>query len=215
VLSIEPVVVYGDFNCPYSLLASIRLDALAEAGSDVEWRAVEHARELPVIGRRLDDAGHDELEAEIADVRRLLQPDEQYPATAPNLVPRTEAAVSAYAEAVGAGVADEVRRTLFDAYWTGHADIGSPEVLRKLLTPVIRRGVSAAFPLQEAGYAVAVNRGPITAAAYRRIRGWRDDWRCLGIATIPTLVAGSRVLAGIDALDWLARQLSAREPAAA
>ena len=211
----EPVIVYGDFNCPYSLLASIRLDALAKTGADVEWRAVEHAPDLPVIGRRLADAGRAELDFELADVRGLLRPGEGYPPATPNLVPKTEAAVSAYAEAAGIGVGDDVRRLLFDAYWTSHVDIGSPEVLRTLLAPVIRRGHSDAFPLQVAGYAVSVNRGPITVGAYRRIRTWRDGWRATGVATIPTLVTGSRVLAGVDALNWLAQQLPALEPVAA
>jgi 2-hydroxychromene-2-carboxylate isomerase len=211
----EPIVVYGDFNCPYSLLASIRLDVLAKAGADVEWRAVEHAPDVPVIGRRLDDAGRAELEAELSDVRRLLRPREEYPSTVPNLIPKTEAAVSAYAEAAGIGVGEEVRRLLFDKYWTDHLDIGSPEVLRTLLAPVIRRGHSQAFALQSAGYAVSVNRGPITVAAYRRIRTWRDDWHAVGVATIPTLVTGIRVLAGIEALDWLAQQAPEREPVAA
>ena len=211
----EPIVVYGDFNCPYSLLASIRLDALAKTGADVEWRAVEHAPNLPVIGRRLTDAGRAELDAELTDVRRLLRPGEDFPPATPNLVPKTEAAVSAYAEAAGIGVGDDIRRLLFDAYWTSHVDIGSPEVLRTLLAPVIRRGHSDAFPLQAAGYAVSVNRGPITVRAYRRIRAWRDDWHATDVATIPTLVSGSRVLAGVDALNWLAQQVPAREPAAA
>lgn len=211
----EPVVVYGDFNCPYSLLASIRLDALAEAGADVDWRAVEHAPQLPVIGRRLDDAGRGELEAELADVRRLLRPGEEYPPTVPNLVPKTEAAVSAYGEAAGIGVGDDMRRLLFAAYWTNHVDIGSPEILRTLLAPVIRRGHSNAFPLQESGYAVSVNRGPITAGAYRRIGSWRDDWHAVGVATIPTLVCGSLVLAGVEALGWLAQQAPTHQSVAA
>ncbi len=37
------LVVYGSFNCPYSLLASRRVDRLVASGTpDVEWRAVVH-----------------------------------------------------------------------------------------------------------------------------------------------------------------------------
>jgi len=40
-------VVYGDFNCPYSYLASQRADLLSRAGAlMVDWRAVEHDRGL-------------------------------------------------------------------------------------------------------------------------------------------------------------------------
>ncbi len=48
------VIVYGDFNCPYSYLASQRADLLSRAGVAVGWRAVEHDRGLPVTGSRSD-----------------------------------------------------------------------------------------------------------------------------------------------------------------
>lgn len=198
------VIVYGDFNCPDSYLASRRVDVLVKAGRDVEWRAVQHAPGLPVTGRRLDAAGQAELDAEVRAARQWLSPDEELPVGTLSLLPRTEAAVSAYAEAVGAGVGDEVRRLLFDAYWLRSLDIGSPEVLRTLLAEAMRSGHSASFTVRESGYAVSTNRGPITLAAYRRVSAWRCSWNELGTQTTPTLVAGNRVLAGNDALQWLA-----------
>jgi 2-hydroxychromene-2-carboxylate isomerase len=43
------LVVYGSFNCPYSLLASRRVDRLVESGvADVEWRAVVHDPDVPI-----------------------------------------------------------------------------------------------------------------------------------------------------------------------
>lgn len=77
-------VVYGDFNCPFSLLASLRIDALRDSGHDIEFRAVEHARQLPVIGRRLDDVGKAELAAEMEQVRALLMPGEKFPEQVPS-----------------------------------------------------------------------------------------------------------------------------------
>ena len=45
------LVVYGSFNCPYSLLASRRVDRLVELGvTDVEWRAVVHDPDVPIQG---------------------------------------------------------------------------------------------------------------------------------------------------------------------
>lgn len=200
------VVVYGDFNCPFSYLASRRVDVLVKAGLDVEWRAVQHAPGLPVTGQRLDAAGQAEMNAEVGVVRQLLLPDEELAVGALSLLPRTEAAVSAYAEAVGAGVGDEVRRLLFDAYWLRGVDIGSPEVLRTLLANAMRSGHSASFTVRESGYAVSTNRGPITLAAYRRICAWRCAWNELGTQTTPTLAVGRQVLAGNDALRWLVRE---------
>ena len=39
------LTVYGSFNCPYSFLASLRVERLCGLGvADVEWRAVVHYR---------------------------------------------------------------------------------------------------------------------------------------------------------------------------
>lgn len=42
------MIIYGDFNCPYSYLASQRIDTLARLGHQVRWRAVEHDPRLPM-----------------------------------------------------------------------------------------------------------------------------------------------------------------------
>ena len=45
------LTVYGDFNCPYSYLASQRADQLIRGGmAQVDWRAVEHDRRLALTG---------------------------------------------------------------------------------------------------------------------------------------------------------------------
>ena len=46
------LVLYGNFNCPSSYVASLLTDTLTKAGvTSVEWRAVEHDRTIPVQGR--------------------------------------------------------------------------------------------------------------------------------------------------------------------
>ena len=64
------VIVYGDFNCPYSYLASQRADLLSRAGAAVDWRPVEQDRGLPVTGSRSDNdrAGWDRELAEVASL---------------------------------------------------------------------------------------------------------------------------------------------------
>jgi 2-hydroxychromene-2-carboxylate isomerase len=198
------LAIYGDFNCPYSYLASLRADLFVAAGVDVDWRAVEHAKELPVVGRRLDEAGQHEVAEELDAVRQLLTPEEEFAAATPSVLPNTAAANAGYAEAAGVGVGHEVRRLLFEAYWVRGIDIGSVEVLRTLLAAPIRLGRSSAFPLREAGFAVSTNRGPITTAAYRRLASWRSDWVELATWTTPTVVVDGSSHVGVDGLRWLA-----------
>lgn len=101
-----PLLVYADFASPECYLASRRVDALVAAGVAVDWRAVELNPRQPVTGR---PAGPDDQAAtsqRMAALAALLLPHEQLPWQMPRLVPRTEAAVSGYAEAYGAEVGD-------------------------------------------------------------------------------------------------------------
>jgi predicted DsbA family dithiol-disulfide isomerase len=144
--TLRTLVVYGDFSCPMCYLASQRADALATAGVAVQWRAVEHHPELPVNGLRYDADSSSAAKHALEDARTLLRPGEQLPAAAPAMVPKTEAAVSAYAEACGAEVSDEIRRLLFTEYWVDKVDIGNPAVLHTLLGGTFMRGKATSDP---------------------------------------------------------------------
>ncbi len=77
------VIVYGDFNCFYGYLASQRADRLIRTGTaEIDWRAVEHNRRLPVTGIR-SDPGRDGWEQGLAEAEALALPGEQLPATPP------------------------------------------------------------------------------------------------------------------------------------
>ena len=82
------VIVYGDFNCPYSYLASQRADLLSRAGVAVDWRAVEHDRGLPVTGSR-SDSDRAAWDRELAEVASLALPGEHVPAGPPVLISNT------------------------------------------------------------------------------------------------------------------------------
>src|SRR5512146_3394099 len=103
--AVMTVIIYGDFNCPYSYLASQRAGRLRAAGVAVDWRAVEHDRRLPAGGL---PSGSDQAswDRELAEVASLALPGEQVPVL-PAMISNTEAAVAAYAEAVSDGIADE------------------------------------------------------------------------------------------------------------
>lgn len=182
------MIVYADFTSPASYLASRRVDALRAAGVTVEWRAVEVRPDLPVSGLR-EEADRARLGAELAAARNLLLPDETLPGQVPPLLAKTEAAVSAYAEAVGSGVAEEVRRLLFELYWVDGADIGNPNVLRTPLAGVFKRGRSGVDALDYAGMPVSVTRGPITTDGWRLVQAWQSGRRHLGADAVPVVLA--------------------------
>jgi 2-hydroxychromene-2-carboxylate isomerase len=209
------LVVYADFSSPECYLASRRVDALGAAGVVVEWRAVEGAPLLPVSGRRLAADEQSAVADRFRALNRLLLPGETLPWSMPTIVPKTQAAVSAYAEADAGGVGDDVRRLLLDMYWLRGRDIGSPTVLRTPLTGPMLRARSEAAPLRESGYAVNVDRGPITTAACLRIRDWRGEWQMLGSLRMPVLLIGGATLGGVDAVRRLGKEITYAGAAAA
>lgn len=202
------IVVYADFTCPECYLAARRADALAAAEVPVDFRGIEHRPELPVTGLRLSAADQDALIARFGVLQDLLLTGEQLPWSLPPLTPKSEAAVSAYAEAYGSPVAREVRRLLCELYWREGADIGNPNVLRSPLAGPFLRSGSHADPLRRIGYAVTVDRAPITTEAYRRVRSWRAEWRDLGSPRLPVLLVGGATLSGIDALRRLGKEIT-------
>lgn len=209
------LIVYADFSSPECYLASRRADALVAAGAAIDWRVVERAPHMPVTGTALSPADQTALREHFVALDGVLLARESLPFSMPSIVPKTEASVSAYAEAYGAGVADDVRRLLFDMYWQQGADIGSPTVLREPLVGPILRAHSASDPLREFGYAVNANRGPITSGAYRRISAWRDEWEGLGSPEPPVVLSDGATLSGADALRRLGKQMAyvAADPA--
>jgi DSBA-like thioredoxin domain len=205
------LVIYGDFNCPWSDLALRRAELLTVDGFAVEWRAVEHDPTVPGRPAPPPDARSDALREELLRVRQHLLPSEEMPGAPPRFVPRTKPAVSGYAEAYGAGVAREAARLLLDGYWAHGLDIGDPILVRTLLVDVMRAGASASEPVHVWGYAVTRTGTPITTGAHRRVARWRADWLEAGKEVVPMLgVDGDAPRFGTDAVDWLGDQIEQR-----
>jgi DSBA-like thioredoxin domain len=222
-VAVMTVIVYGDFNCPYSYLASQRADLLSRAGVAVDWRAVEHDRGLPVTGSR-SDSDRTTWDRELAEVASLALPGEHVPDRPPALVSNTKAAVAAYAEAVSDGVADELRRRLFRAIWVQGLHLSSAYELRRLITWVMwpqeditDRLASPEFPslllrdpdmtriVRRSGGTIAPDGGPLTIAGWRRIRRWRQEWLALPSQAIPAVIGpGQIVRPDIEGLRYLA-----------
>jgi 2-hydroxychromene-2-carboxylate isomerase len=174
------LVVYGDFNCPYSCLASARVDVLVDRGiADVEWRAVEHDVDIPVPSRPADGELGEMFDREVAEVSGLLRDGEVFPIARPPVQPNTAIAVAAFA-AVSAGDAHAARRKLFAALWFDGLDTGDSALVRELT------GVDQ----PDAGAVVAA---------------WRDEWLDLERRLVPMLVLpDGYVSRGLGALARLA-----------
>ena len=187
-------VVYGDFNCPYSYLASQRADLLSRAGAlVVDWRAVEHDRGLSVTGSRTD-SDRAARDRELAEVASLAVPGEHVPATPPAVVSNTEAAVAAYAEAVSDDIGGELRRRLFRAVWVDGRNLSSADEVRRLITAVM-------WPQED----ITRDGQPLTTAGWCRIRRWRQDWLALPSQVIPVVIGPDHVVrSGAGTLRYLA-----------
>lgn len=225
------VLVYGDFNCPYSYLASQRADRLIREGiAQVGWRAVEHDWRLALTGTP-SQASQSAWGKELAEVAALALPGEHAPAAPPPVVSNTRAAVAAHAEAVCDGIADELRRRLFQAVWvegrylsvSGVRSLISelmwpPEDIRgQLASPDIP---SLLLPNPDparierlAGGTVAPDGGPLTTTAWRRIGRWREEWLALASQVIPAVIGPDQALrSGIAGLRYLAGLTGAAVP---
>lgn len=201
------LIVYADFDSPACYLASRRADVLA-ADRPVDWRAVEVRPDRSVLGVAASADDRSALAVRFKALEALLLSGERLPWAMPAAVPKTEAAVSAWAQVYGSAVAGDVRRLLFELYWRQGADIGNPNVLRTPLAgPMLRSGVDA-DPVRECGYAVAVNRGPITGVAHRRIRDWREEWQALGRPELPVVLVDGATLSGLDAVRRLGKEIA-------
>lgn len=125
------LVIYGDFNCPFSALASERAARAHVARlASVQWRAVQHLPELPSGGEPVAGDLAADLAEELDRIEALLLDGEVFPARVPELRPSTQPATAAFAAATGRREA--LRRMLFRTYWFEELDISDPAVLAGL-----------------------------------------------------------------------------------
>lgn len=115
------LIVYGDFNCPFSALASRRAAVLERRGdATIDWRAVEHDPTIPVDGEPVEGPVRAQLLEELDQVRSLLRPDEDDLFVVPTRRANTREAVRLYAS-VDESRRREVRAALFASQWENDA----------------------------------------------------------------------------------------------
>lgn len=177
------LVLYGSFSCPYSYLASLRADRLAEIGSaTVEWRAVVHNPDIAPGGRPVEGEVAETFGGEISEIRELLMPGERYPARLPAVESDTTAAVAGFSTLEGQP-ADQLRRALFEAVWVDGLNIGERAVLEELGCP--------------------------PAASTGRSRTWQEQWEGTDRHLVPMmLLPDAKVSRGLGALKRLADMLA-------
>jgi hypothetical protein len=180
------LVIFGDFNCPFSALASARADRLERAGVvRVDWRAVEHDPAIPRAGEPVQGLLVAELDRELEQVHGLLVAGEELALRRPTLRSNTRRAVETYASVDPAHRA-ATRSELFWAYWIDGDDLGDPRLLDD----------------------VSSTRAPETAER------WRHEWIELGRPIVPMMcLPDGYVSRGLGALSRLATLQSARDGA--
>lgn len=173
------LIVYGDFNCPFSALASIRAGNLERLGSArVDWRAVEHAPEIPPTGNDVIGELRSELQRELDQIRSLLTTEESDRLALPTVQSNTEWATAAYA-AAPASDRPTLRARLFAAYWREGADLADTTTLARL----------------------GASRTDERTAAR-----WRHEWLALTKPIVPVMILpDGHVSRGLGALARLAR----------
>jgi 2-hydroxychromene-2-carboxylate isomerase len=124
------LTIYGDFNCPFSALASVRADVLLASGAyEIDWRAVQHDVNIPAAGEPVEGETRDMLASEIRDITALTTSGELLELRVPSVRPNTAAASAAFA----AGGQDEaLRQRLYAALWSEGRDIGAADELERL-----------------------------------------------------------------------------------
>jgi predicted DsbA family dithiol-disulfide isomerase len=172
------LTIFGDFNCPFSALASARADTLLAAGThDIAWRAIQHDTAIPPAGEPVHGDTKSGLEDEVATIRDLSAHDVRLDLVVPPVRSNTASACAAFAAA--GDDADELRRRLFAAVWSEGRNLGDPTDLERL---------------------VGVRRDEVTA------RTWQRDFDALPRPITPTLVLpDGYVSRGLGALARLAK----------
>lgn len=128
---VDHLVIYGDFSCPFSAVAHRRAVRRSQQDSTTfEWRAIEHAPEVPADGELLDDEARSGFDAELTQIRELLtdgEPDEQRVPTHRLNTARLNALYASLPPSRRAEFASEV----FDAYWHDGRDLNDAAELQR------------------------------------------------------------------------------------
>jgi hypothetical protein len=191
------IIIYGDFGCPYSYLASLRADQLVRSrAATIDWRAVARHRVPAAAGPR-PDSGGENRDANLAAVWALARPGERLPRRPAGPVDFGRRGRGLCRVGVrrgpGSTAASPVRRNL---------DRGTARVYRgrcaQLIAdvmcppePIIYHLISRDLPnalihdpdvnrvMRRSGGTVTVYDDPLITPGTRRGRRWQQEWLAL------------------------------------
>ena len=171
------LVIYGDFNCLFSALASSRAARLERRGIAIDWRAVDHDPSIRPGGEPTTAAVRDAIGEELAQIRGLLTSDEEDRRRVPSKRVNTWLVCRGFAACPPAARCAQ-REALFSAYWRDDLDLGDNQVVRRFC---------------------GERRDNVTASR------WREEWVALPSPLVPVMVLpDGDVSRGVEALHRLA-----------
>lgn len=184
------VVIYGDFNCPFSALANDRANRLAALGRlNVDWCSVEHDTTIGPHDTPLTSAQAAAFRAELDQIADILTPDETVRFRVPSRRLNTRDLNRTYA-AMPDAHRPALRTAIFDAYWVDDRDLTSDLVIAEIVD------------------AIAPSRRPDHVSddeAKRRVVTWQREWEELPRPIVPTMIIDhGYVSRGLGALARLA-----------
>lgn len=186
------VVIYGDFNCPFSALANARASRLAAAGRlKVDWYCVEHDTTIGPNETPLTADQAAAFRAELDQIANILTPDEPDRFRVPSRRLNTRDLNRIYATTRQAHRA-ALRTALFDAYWVHDRDLTSDRVIDETID-TINSGSSIRHDLLS------------DDEAKRTVTTWQHQWTELPNPIVPTMIIDHGYISrGLGALARLA-----------
>lgn len=188
------IVVYGDFNCPFSALANSRASRLAAAGGiRVDWRCVEHDPTIGPCESPLTEPQQAGFEAELAQIRDLLTADEPDRFRVPSRRLNTRDLNMLYVS-TPPDRRQPLRTALFDAIWCDDLDLTDDAAVAEIVDSLV-----------PAEPDLAARTEASTDTAARTVATWQQQWSELPRPIVPMMILPQGdVSRGLGALARLA-----------
>lgn len=193
--AVTPLIItlFSDFTCPYSYVMDA---ALAKLADGEEVRIEHHPFELYPSPVELPPPGAAEG---WEDATRALAHDLGMEIGQPDFRPRTRKAHEAAFFARTAGVGEQMRSAIFDAYWVKERDIGRVDVLMDLIAKLGMNPEDLKIALDIDTYADQVSAGRVLAER-------------LNISSTPTIFIGkgpdAEIIVGARTAEELERTIT-------